>query len=313
MEFRIFRLTFKSGVHIGEGSLGDNSINLRADTIFSALCIEALKAGGEELLNRLVSFAKEGVFLLSDAFPFIKDEYFITKPIMKIQSGQEDTDPAEKKLFKKLKYIPFDMVDDYISGEFDSETAKYITGKVESKLGKASINARAAVDRLEDTFPYHVGVFTFLENAGLYVIAGGNEEALTALRELLGALSFAGIGGKRSSGLGRFTVEEVPMYEDMADRITGEYPAYMTLSCSLPCEEELERSLENASYALIRRSGFVFSDTYADEALRKKDLYVLGSGSVMRNRFNGDVYDVSNNGGHPVYKYAKPLFLGVEI
>lgn len=28
-------------------------------------------------------------------------------------------------------------------------------------------------------------------------------------------------------------------------------------------------------------------------------------------RTGGDIYDVTNGGSHPVYRYAKPLFMGV--
>ncbi|MCL2217994.1 MAG: type III-A CRISPR-associated RAMP protein Csm4, partial [Defluviitaleaceae bacterium] len=59
--------------------------------------------------------------------------------------------------------------------------------------------------------------------------------------------------------------------------------------------------------------GFVFSETYSEEALRKNDLFALDSGSVVRSRFKGGVYDVSHHGSHPVYRYAKPMLLGVKL
>ena len=45
---------------------------------------------------------------------------------------------------------------------------------------------------------------------------------------------------------------------------------------------------------------------------RKKDLYVFNSGSTFTEKFEGDICDVSSGGAHPVYRYAKPLWLGVE-
>ena len=86
----------------------------------------------------------------------------------------------------------------------------------------------------------------------------------------------------------------------------------MTLSVALPREEELTSALEDAEYLLCKRSGFVSSDQYAPEQMRKKDLYVFKAGSCFAYRFHGDVYDVSGKGGrHPVYKYAKPMFMEV--
>ena len=72
-----------------------------------------------------------------------------------------------------------------------------------------------------------------------------------------------------------------------------------------------EAALEQAHYLLVKRSGFVASETYAKEQLRKRDLYVMQAGSCFRTRFEGDVYDVSDGGSHPVYRYAKPLLMEV--
>lgn len=36
-----------------------------------------------------------------------------------------------------------------------------------------------------------------------------------------------------------------------------------------------------------------------------------GYGKVKFYEFEGDIYDVTNGGSHPVYRYAKPLFMGV--
>ena len=87
----------------------------------------------------------------------------------------------------------------------------------------------------------------------------------------------------------------------------------MSLSTSLPKDDELEEALENSSYLMEKRSGFIYSTSYSDEFRRKKDMYVFSSGSCFENIFDGDVYDVSEGQGkHKVYRYAKPLFLGVE-
>ena len=312
MEYKIFRLTFSSGVHFGEDSLEDNDIQLHADTIFSALCIEALKTGGETRLNELVSYVQADKLLISDAFPYMIDEYYLPKPMIRVNFCCND-DSANKKLFKKLKYIPSDMVGDYISGKFSMDTVNCIINNLNNKLGKSSIVARAAIRTLDDTLPYHVGTFTFSKDTGLYIITGCDDsEAFDLLNELLRCLAHTGVGGKRSSGLGRFSVDK-PIPADIKALSADDYPAYMTLSVSLPSVDEIEIILKNAAYSLIRRSGFVFSETYSDEPLKKNDLYVLDSGSVVGCRFKGGVYDVSNSGAHPVYRYAKPLFLGVAL
>lgn len=87
----------------------------------------------------------------------------------------------------------------------------------------------------------------------------------------------------------------------------------MTLSVSLPREEELETALAGAEYLLLKRSGFVASERYAPEQMRKKDLYVFQAGSCFPEKFHGDIYDVSDTcGRHPVYRYAKPMWMEVQ-
>ena len=59
-----------------------------------------------------------------------------------------------------------------------------------------------------------------------------------------------------------------------------------------------------------KRSGYVASENYADEWKRKR-IYMFFQRDRFEQRFEGDIYDVSDNGKHPVYRYAKALFLGV--
>ena len=49
----------------------------------------------------------------------------------------------------------------------------------------------------------------------------------------------------------------------------------------------------------------------AKEARRKRDFHVFAAGSCFANQFLGDIFDVSTGGAHPVYRYAKPLFMEV--
>ena len=97
------------------------------------------------------------------------------------------------------------------------------------------------------------------------------------------------------------------------ESLTAEKERSVLLSASLPREEELEQALEGATYQLVRRGGFVASDTYAETPQKKKTQYFFRSGSVFGHRFTGDLYSVGGFGEHPVYRYAKPMFLGVDL
>lgn len=101
MKYRAYKLKFSTGVHFGKGTLEDTAYAFCADTLFSALCIEAVKDSTERL-ERLVQTAKAGKMLLSDALPYIEDTYYVPKPMCEIAHSQEDTgDSSKKKLYKK--------------------------------------------------------------------------------------------------------------------------------------------------------------------------------------------------------------------
>ena len=310
MRQHLFKLSFPTGISLGDNRLSDSSIGLKADTLFSALCIESLSKTG--CLQELVNLTKKGELTLSDVFPFIGDELYAPKPLVRVKVKNEEE--GAKKTFKKLKYVPLAKMQDYADGKVSVDLARKINS--DFKLGKEDLTAKVSISRSgEDAEPYYVGVFRFEENAGLYFFASvANDYVLELLDGLIKSLASTGIGGKKSSGYGRFKItnEASPSYL----KLDIDAPRYVSLSIGLPKQIEMQSALKRASYSLIKRSGFVASSTYADDTpsdsfLRKKDLFVFSSGSVFTNRFDGDVYDVSNGGTHPVYSYAKPMFLGI--
>ena len=133
------------------------------------------------------------------------------------------------------------------------------------------------------------------------------------LEELLVSLSFSGIGGRRSSGMGRFELHFGKLSPSFQKRLEKTENDVMVLSVCLPQDEELQSALEGASYQLKKRSGFVDSETYAPEHRRKQDMYAFGAGSCFKKAFSGQIADVSRDGMHPVYRYAQPFFMGVDV
>ena len=169
--------------------------------------------------------------------------------------------------------------------------------------------------------PYQVGLFRFAPDCGLYFICGftedGQDEDLEYLLDWLGA---TGIGGKVSSGYGKFhVVDKIYLNEPFDDQtewiyhaLSSEHAPYLLLSTSLPQTDELDHALEGASFQLVRRSGFMASDR-VETPLKKKTQYALSAGSVLQNRYQGALYDVGLSDVHPVYRYSKPIFMGVTL
>jgi CRISPR-associated protein Csm4 len=309
MNYKIYQFVFHGAVRFGKNTLDDTDYSFCADTLFSALCLEALK-NGQAALDRLYQYASTGQVLFSDAFPFMQDVYFLPKPMLHIEADNDRGDSTVKKAYKKLQFIPADDFSTYLKGEYDIRHAPDLNGN----LGRTNLKVSASIRGEDETTPYRVGAYYFHEGNGLYIIVGYEDEApVTFIEELLRGLSYSGIGGKRASGMGRFEVIPKKLPVSLQDRLERQGSTYEVLSVSLPKEEEMEQALGNAEYLLRKRSGFVASDTYAPNQLRKKDLYVLKAGSCVRQKYEGDIYDVSDKPGtHPVYRYAKPMFMEVD-
>ncbi|MDE7327517.1 MAG: type III-A CRISPR-associated RAMP protein Csm4 [Lachnospiraceae bacterium] len=309
MEYKVYKLIFQGAVHFGLRNLEDGEGTFCADTLFSALFQEAVKMG-EETRERLLRYVKNGELLFSDAFPFMRDVYYLPKPMKRVITKEEHGDSVKKKKFKKLKYIPVEDFGIYLQGKFDVDKTEVI-----NELGDFQMKVSASVRGEEKTVPYRVGSYFFREGNGLYFIVGYRmTEGLELVESLLESLALVGIGGKRTSGMGKFRLDFGKMPEELQKRLKGEGGTYMTLSLSLPREDELSEALDGAEYLLSKRSGFVDSVGYADKQQRKRDLYVLRAGACTKMKFQGDVYNVAGeNGTHPVYRYAKPMFLEVEV
>lgn len=303
MNTYFYRLTFKTPVHFGHGRLSGSSSGIFADTLFSALFTEALGTGEAE---KLLELAKNGGLIFSDLFPYSFDTYFIPKPIMRIQTDKKG-DSSLKKKFKGLTHIPVNDIDEYICGDYNPDkAAEKLHG-----IGKGSLRQSVRIVGDHDNEPYSVGLFTFTEGCGLYFAAAVTDDAKELLDRIMTALSLTGIGGKRSSGLGKFAFERINA-DDVFKKRLGAGCEAMSLSICLPKESELESAMTGATFETVRRSGFVGSETYSDTSLRKRDLYCFRAGSVFKNRFDGDIYDVSTGEGrHPVYRYARPMWFSV--
>lgn len=312
MKYHIYKFHFNTALHIGNGSLTDGEIMACADTLFSGLCHEAVKYAGQECIDSLVTAAKSGRLLFSDMLPFIADELYIPKPLCPVNIEREG-DSVQKKKFKKLQFIPALKIDTYLDGNLnpEEEVNKFkCLGTFDMRTMSSSMDAEKSLTG--DMLPFSVGTYKFAADNGLYIISAFADDEIQSLFELLlKNLSYSGIGGKRSAGFGRYSFEKLPVPETLVSKLSDTSGNVITLSTAMAQPEELDNVIPDAKYLLIKRSGFVSSATYSATLQRKKDFYAFKSGSYFTNRFDGDVFDVSNGGSHPVYRYAKPLFMEV--
>lgn len=327
MSYFLFKLQFDTAVHFGGAdsalSLYTSEETLRADTLFSALCHEALNRHGEDALCQLCEAVRQGRFLLSDMMPWSGETFYLPKPIAPSESTEEVETPLRKKV-KKLAWIPVLRFDEYAkslhAGYFDPE--KKGKPALQTSFGTHFEQTKAAVPAQGDTMPYQVGLFRFAPDCGLYFICScAEDEQAEQLAQLLDGLGLTGIGGKVSAGYGKFqTVDQILLDEPFDEQTEWLYQALtadkaahqLLLTTSLPQNDELDTALENASFQLVRRSGFMSSDR-VDTPLKKKTQYFLSAGSVLLHRYQGALYDVSLTEAHPVYRYSRPIFMGVNL
>ena len=222
----------------------------------------------------MVKSVGDGELLFSDLMPFTDDAYYLPKPLLTVDSKAERGDSVVKKAYKKLKYIPVESVEDYLSGNMDISCTA-----IERSFGREEVKVSAAIGEGKDTLPYRIGTFHFNKGSGLYFILGYENAAIKDMIDgLIESLSYSGLGGRRSSGLGHFMPVEKRLTDGLSKLLKADAERYMTISVSLPSENEMESVLSGASYQMIKRSGFVSSDNYSDTFQRKKDFYALAAG-----------------------------------
>ena len=179
MNYAILKFHFSTAVHFGDGVLNSSVTSFMADTLFSSLFIESLKMN---MNQQLLDYVNSGKLLFSDSFPFKGKVYFLPKPIMAVRNEDSENQKIKKKV-KKIKYLPCDKVDDFVNSKLDFE--KY----ADVKFCRLDEDTKAAVRNAEkeEPLPYRVGVCTFMENCGLYVIAGyENPSIFEAVKTLFG-------------------------------------------------------------------------------------------------------------------------------
>lgn len=304
----IYKLYFPNGVHIGKNKLEDAENTITADTLFSAICHEAIKMGSngiEELMKKV----NNSPFCISDGFPFLGEELYLPKPYLSIKS--ENKDSSVKKLYKKINYVPLSMWHQYIRGESNPKEIL----ELQSKVNSSKVHTKIKHNDDGNHNIYSVGINYFTEAAGLYFVLQCNEEDEQYFSDLIYSLSYSGLGGKRSSGVGRFEYLEEELPELYTELLKKESSTYVNISIASPKVEELQYVIENSKgFSTIRRGGMISSVNKDGSELptkRKKDLFMLKSGSSFTERFKGEIVDVSDDFSHPVYRYGKPLFIGV--
>ena len=336
MSYLLYKLRFPNGIHVGTASgntLEETMMSVYSDTFYSAIFNEYMKIYNDDELYKI---SETGEFLISDLLPFKEKEdmstdFYLPKPFISLQRNEttkekNDEEVIDRKKVKATNFIPADKLGQYFSF---LKTGKNFP-EIDDDFGKKELYTKNKVSlKNEDTKLYNIEVFKFNEKSGLYFIVRlpKNNEWQEIFENILESLSLTGIGGKRNSGFGQF-ISEDPMFFDGEDfdaiesesdayinkALYSEEEKYLSISSYSPKIEEIEKIKESENYyQLIKRSGFVNSSLYSEQAEKRKQVYMLSSGSVLSFKPEGKILDLNLHGKHSIYRMGKPIVLGVKI
>ncbi|MHB0808277.1 MAG: type III-A CRISPR-associated RAMP protein Csm4 [Facklamia hominis] len=298
MTYQLYRMTF-SQTHFGQGSLVEASPLFSSERLFSALFLEALKINKQE---EWLQLAQDHQLHLSNGL-YYQDEVYLPKPMGYPKNEDRPVlDDAvlqrqNTKQARKLNYLSCFDFDEYVQG--DIELVQDLVEQ-ETKLYRQAIYTRKGED------PYRIQVSAYA--ADLCVI--GTSHPL--MEELMTHLQYTGLGGKRSSGLGRFDLAIEALPQEFLNRLTTDSnKPVMLLNDALPVDDQLEEALKGSAYLLVRSGGYAYSK--GQTPYRKQDLFKFKAGSTFEASFTGSVVDVApEEFDHPVWNYACPLFFELE-
>ena len=329
MRYFIFPFTFTSSVHFGNtnegGSLDKVQITISSDTFVSA-CVNEIGYNQAEV-DWLIESLQSGRIKMSSLFPFTnlrkELELYLPRPIYvaKQKGGISDLSTLqerskEQKKLKKIAYVR--------ASSIYNEDGKYvIDSAMEIPFFGQFLTAQRVSLRTEKSRPYVVGSFKFAPEAGLYCIVGAeNDDDIDRIKSMFESLGYTGIGGKRSSGYGQFIVEdefeldEFPLCGDddvaLYQLLHQNGPIFMSISAVTPVADEIGE-IGNGTYKLMRRSGFVYSESIA-ETYKRNSFSALQEGSCMLKALQGQVIELNHEKSpHPIYKNMTGFWLGVNI
>ena len=140
-EAPLIQFEFSSGVHFGDQRLENGRSTFGADTLFSALFIEALKRD-EACAEALLNAVRDDRLNFSDGMPFMGERYYLPKPFIHIENKEEAGDSSVKKAYKKMAYVAVDCFDAFLKGEMPLERTRDLEklGRFDmKKIGRAHV------------------------------------------------------------------------------------------------------------------------------------------------------------------------------
>jgi CRISPR-associated protein Csm4 len=362
-EFDVVKLIPQSPFHLGEHGIGleETTAFIHSDTLVAAIISAWVKFYGEAHLPPYFqvkpdvdddAFAqKTPPFLISSAFPYVRDCYFFPRPLMALEPEGE-TPENISKLLKKASFISKTIFDAYIAEEAsepprakpDPKTGqrdnliqknrlqvtakeKYALQSLADANGEIMVFTEQEVPRVTpDRITSASNIFYFArilfgKDCGyFFLIRYLDENIKLKFRTVMRLLGEQGLSGDRSSGHGRFTPDFT------APPITFEIPHddpnhFISLSLLYPTCDNLRNGLldGNAAYDFIVRDGWFYSPkSHQSHIKRRQKRRMFTEGSVFCGAPDcryGTVANVKppDFSGHAVFRWGVGFPVGVSL
>lgn len=334
-EFDIIKLSPKSSFHFGEHGIGleATATFIRSDTLASAIISTWAKFYGGRDLKTHFSVGGAPPFLISSAFPYAKEVYFLPRPMIKPKSENEDERDEDepdniRKDLKKATLISKAVFDDYIADDEsralplpnpknliqkkqfqvdddDRKGLQHLKGADDeiTIFSKQEV-PRVTLDRITNSSNiFYFARITFNKGCGYFFLIKYLDGAIKKkLRAVLRLLGEQGISGDRSSGHGRFVPEFIN--EKMRFDVPEGANHFITLSLLYPTQIELQNGLirsDEVAYDFVVRDGYFLSaKSHKSNMKRRQKRRMFTEGSVFRGVPNtrdeeivGEITDVT--------------------
>lgn len=323
LNLKVIKMCNLSPFHIGMGRdyYDSSAMELHSDTISAALASVGVTTGLCKDVRQFLSS-----FVISSAFPYWKDIYFLPKPQGRLNVSVGNLQEYEyRKQLKAVRYIESSLWKELVLGKDLSIETSQLKGNFIVPKGieigdicKKQVTQRVNVSRdgSKDAEPFFFEWNYYDKEAGLYCLLDAEKGLTDEIVKLFSILGDIGIGTDKSVGGGKFEVEVGSM--DISEPIDAD--STMLLSLYIPTREEYDELLNGEPlYSFLQRGGYMAgSDNLKFRHLRKKSIYMFNVGSVFRttNVLRGKVVDVrpdwNDAAMHPVYRSGRVLTIRIK-
>lgn len=338
MKYRAYFLEFLTPVHFADNNFGGDlekaSFYCSADTYFSAICSEA-NLISKEILQSIMEKFEQRKLAISSLFPYYYSaqnddlQLYLPKIYLSVDNLSKIDSYSEQKKYSRLwkqndkeDFIRISEIKNWLQSINDKEVYS-----IDNPIFAIENTMEKVACRGQESLPYFVNSYKFNDNAGLYFILGyEDDDDAIIMEKIIESLGYSGIGGKKSSGYGKYKFfrnpkilnGEISKYRDvliLTKMINMDMSVNrgrkLCIAPLLPRKEDV-KYISVGNYKIVKRSGFIY-DQNTHNKKRKNNLYMLAEGSCLMKYLEGMILKEEYEGiSYPIYRNGMGMFVGID-